>query len=64
MSAKITHRRAAVLHARDAERAGVAVQLRSSGASGVHADQNRRRGARAARGGRQGERNALRREWV
>lgn len=32
-----------------------------SGAAGTHADQNRRRGAKAARGGRQGERTQLRR---
>lgn len=62
MSAKITPRRAAVLHARAAERAGIGVQLRSSGASGIHADQNRRRGGKAARGGRQGERRAYRAE--
>lgn len=66
MSSKTNHRRLAARVAREALRAGVAlVERRQSGAPGVHQDQNRRRGGKAARGGRQGERQAYQKEaWV
>jgi hypothetical protein len=56
MSAKLSHRQADQLPAPVQER----ILRRTSGAAGVHADQNRRKGAKSARGGRQGERVALR----
>lgn len=54
----LSHRDAAELPQRVVNRLGQA----RSGAAGTHADQNRRRGGKAARGGRQGERTQLRRE--
>lgn len=61
MSAKLTHRQYDTLSAASRRR----IEQRQSGASGVHADQNRRHGGKAARGGRQGQRQALLREvWA
>jgi hypothetical protein len=41
---------------REVTRVETVLGLRASGAAGTHADQNRHRGGKAARGGRQGER--------
>jgi hypothetical protein len=60
MSTKLTHRKAAQLPTAVVVR----VDLRTSGAAGIHQDQNRKRGPKHARGGRQGARNALRKEWA
>jgi hypothetical protein len=62
MSAKLKARQAAQLPVRTQ---GRIVRRLGTQAAGVHADQNHRRGARNARGGRNGERVQIRKEgWA